>query len=162
MNKRITGMTISAIIGFAIFYGFIHYASQIQNAYRDGTSNDLGLGSFLIPIGLFFAAGACGIVFDQFRLSGETEQETRQREVKESTSAKINEGKLLGGVVVLGLAIFEASNGYFARNYLVQYQDTELLRNFYSSALFPILIGLSGLGLIYAAVKPLFANPDED
>lgn len=73
---------------------------------------------------------------------------------------KINEGNLLGGIFLIGFAVFEFSTSYFTKNYLVPYQNTELLRNIFSSGIFPIIIGLWGVRNIYDELRNFATSRD--
>jgi hypothetical protein len=86
---------------------------------------------------------------------GEETQRQQGRASKEKAGAKvkINGDKLVFGVVLCGLSLFEFSTQYFTKGFLVPYQQTELLRNLFASGVFPIVIGLWGLKLIFDAFK---------
>jgi len=77
-------------------------------------------------------------------------------EESSNSTGSVNEGKLLGGVLLVGVAVFEFFTNYLTDNYLIPYQQTKLLRNVFSSGLFPVIIGIWGLAQIYGGVKPLF------
>ena len=68
--------------------------------------------------------------------------------------ARMDGGKLIWGCFLAGVAMWEMSTHYLAENYLVPYQQTNLMRSLFSSALVPLLVGLWGLRAIYAGIKP--------
>ena len=146
------GMIGLAVAGLAAFVVFISGVSITLDLIKAGTYDITSEWAFWMAIVGCLVAGACGTGFEHLRLS--TGGEKAMPSKKKSPTASVNEEKLVGGVLLVGVAIFEFSTNYLADNFLVPYQQTRLLRNVFSSGLFPLVIGLWGLGMIGVGIKP--------
>ena len=70
-----------------------------------------------------------------------------------SKTKKIDFDKLLGGCVLVGVAMWEFSTFYLTDKYLIPYAQVQALRNLWSSGVFPLVIGLWGSMLIHSQME---------
>lgn len=93
-----------------------------------------------------------GPVTDQNQLEAAPTEKLAKPSSK-NKSHKIDEGKLLSGLALVGVSIWELSTSYLTDNFLVPYQSNQVLKNIFSSGVFPLLMLPWGLKLIYDALK---------
>ncbi len=122
---KLIGLGLTGITGFMFF--MVNATSMFQ-AFKKGASDDIGGQTILFALAGFIVAGICGGLFEHVRLGAtgnnnipEKQDKMPANENDEKIGGPIDEGKFLGGLFLIGVAIFEFSTNYFRAHLKIDY-----------------------------------------